>query len=288
MSIADGNSARSAEEIHIAVNFWRALPFLDDMTKLPPVISLAAALALMSIGHPQALQAMGPDGAGSDDHPVAAFTDDGLDGWEERSFNGNTQYELVSEKGVSVLKAHTVQQASVLFREETINILETPVLSWSWKVDRVYTDIDEKTKKGDDFPARLYVVKEFGFLPWESYVITYIWASESPVGDIWTNPYTDNGRMVVLQSGDAYMGEWRTQSRNVAQDFKNLFDLDVEEIDGYAVMVDGDNTKVEAVAWFGAINFLPLQAPLSEQPAAPEVQRATGRDLDATISTIAR
>lgn len=246
------------------MNFWLELPFLRGMNKKAPVSHLAAVLALTSAILPFAVQATGADSTSPSDHPISAFVDDSLDDWDERSFNGNTDYQLVTEEGVSVLRAHAESQASVLYREQKVNLLETPVISWSWKVDRVYKNIDEKTKKGDDFPARLYVAKQFGFLPWESMVINYVWASDAAIGDIWTNPYSKNAKMVVIQSGDTYVDKWTTHSRNVAQDFKDLFDLDVEELDGYAVMVDGDNNKVEAVAWFGAISFSTAEEPKAE------------------------
>jgi len=178
-----------------------------------------------------------------------------LEGWSERSFDGNTQYELVSEQGVNVLKGHTRQQASILYKEETVDLLDTPIVNWSWKIDRTYPDIEEQTRDGDDFPARLYVVAQVGFLPWETLAINYVWASEVPLGEAWTSPFTDKAKMVAIQSGDTYVGDWTSHSRNVAEDFKNFFDKDIKEIDGFAVMVDGDNAQKEAVAWFGQINF---------------------------------
>lgn len=189
------------------------------------------------------------------DTPLAPFSTQSLDGWSERSFEGNTDYELVLENGIPVLKGHTRKQASILYREENIDLRKTPIINWSWKVDRTFKDIEEKARDGDDFPARLYVVAKTGFLPWETLAINYVWSSQIPVGDSWPNPFTEKARMVSIQSGDTYVGKWTEHSRNVAEDFQTLFNRDIEEIKGYAVMVDGDNAKVDAVAWFGQISF---------------------------------
>lgn len=213
-----------------------------------PIVTCAALLSFMA---GNAVHAM----AISSDLPISAFAQRTLDGWTERSFDGNTHYELVEDSGVRVLKGHTQKQASILYREKTVNLLKTPVINWSWKVDRTYMNIDEKAREGDDFPARLYVVAQVGFLPWETVAINYVWASEAPVGEIWTNPYTDKAKMISIQSGDTYVGKWTMHSRNVAEDFKTLFDRDIQEIKGYAVMVDGDNSQMEAIAWFGEIDF---------------------------------
>lgn len=187
--------------------------------------------------------------------PDGAFAQSSLDGWSERSFDGNTHYELVDEEGIEVLRGHTMGQASILYREQTIDLKTTPIINWSWKVDRTYMNIDEQSRAGDDFPARLYVVAQTGFLPWETLAINYVWASQSAIGESWANPYTDKAKMVVIQSGDTHVGDWTMHSRDVAEDFRQLFQQEIDELSGFAVMVDGDNAQMEAVAWFGEIRF---------------------------------
>jgi len=216
-----------------------------------PVIAGSALLLTASINLAHAQSAIPHE-------KVGPFADDTLEGWEERSFVGNTDYQLVDDNGTQVLQGHTQKQASILYREQTIDVTKTPVVSWSWKIDRTFGDINELTKAGDDFPARLYVVVRTGFLPWESLAINYVWSSNQPIDQVWTNPFTDKAKMIAVQTGDEQVGQWVRQSRNVAQDFKDLYDLDVTEIDGFAVMVDGDNSGSEAVSLFGQISFQPV------------------------------
>lgn len=187
--------------------------------------------------------------------PSGDFATESLAGWEERSFEGNTDYELITDSGVRVLKGHTQGAASILYREQSIDLHKTPIVEWSWKTDRTYQGIDERERSGDDFTARLYVVAQTGFLPWESLAINYIWSSSAPIDDSWANPYTNKARMVVVQSGDSLVGSWTHQRRNVFEDFKRLFNQEIDKIDGYAVMVDGDNTGSEAITLFGEIKF---------------------------------
>lgn len=200
-----------------------------------------------------AVSAMGK----SHNKPAGPFTRHSLDGWTERSFDGNTQYKLVDDRGTRVLRGHTKGQASILFHKRIVDIRSTPIMHWSWKVDRTYTGIDEHSREGDDFPARLYVVAQTGFLPWETVAINYVWASTTPVGESWINPFTKKAIMVAVQSGDNHVGTWVSHSRDVAADFKRLFNIDIDKLSGYAVMVDGDNSNKEATAWFGEIKFSP-------------------------------
>jgi len=61
--------------------------------------------------------------------------------------------------------------------------------------------------------------------------------------------------MLALKSGNTLAGQWQFESRNVADDFATLFDVEVDSLNGIAVMVDADNTGKSTVAYFGAIQF---------------------------------
>ena len=189
------------------------------------------------------------------EHPTAPFNDLTLQDWKERSFSGNSRYELVNLGGTRVLKGSSDNAASILYKKKSIDLTKTPTISWSWKVDGIYENIDEQTRQGDDFPARLYVVAKTGILPWQTLAINYVWSSNQEIGSSWTNPFTEKAKMIAVQSGRSNAGKWVNQSRNIVTDFKELFGQDVDVIAGYAVMVDGDNANKKGTAWFAEINF---------------------------------
>lgn len=213
-----------------------------------PITVVMLGLTLLCTGH-----AFG--NAQPSEYPVAPFKDLDLANWKERSFSGNSHYEIVDVGGTRVLKGSTDGAASILYKEETISLNKTPLLNWSWKVDGTYDDIDEQTRQGDDFPARLYVVTKTGILPWQTLAINYVWSSNQDLGESWPNPFTGKAKMVVVQTGNLNAGQWVTQNRNVAADFKALFGKEIDAIDGYAVMVDGDNAGKKGTAWFANISF---------------------------------
>lgn len=214
-----------------------------------------AGIAALLLGCVAALNGVTWADDKSTDHPTAPFKDLTLKNWEERSFSGNSQYEIVNLDGHRVLKGSTDSAASILYKQETINLTKTPTISWSWKIDGIYEDIDEQTRQGDDFPARLYVAVQTGLLPWETLAINYVWSSNQEFGTSWTSPFTEKSKMLAVQSGPSNAGKWVNQSRNIVADFKELFGEDIEEIDGYAVMIDGDNANKKGTAWFAEINF---------------------------------
>jgi hypothetical protein len=48
---------------------------------------------------------------------------------------------------------------------------------------------------------------------------------------------------------------WVTVKSNVKEDFKRFHDLDVNELDGLAIMSDTDNSKMKAIAYYQSIYF---------------------------------
>ncbi len=61
--------------------------------------------------------------------------------------------------------------------------------------------------------------------------------------------------MVVVESGTKGLGKWIKYQINIKESFKKHFGLDINEIDGIAIMTDTDNTKTKATALFGDIKF---------------------------------
>ena len=173
---------------------------------------------------------------------VANFSEGDLSGWEEKSFKGNSQYEFVSFKTVNsnnmessaplgkVLRAHTQGKASGLFKEVKINLNETPYLNWSWQVNNLYKGNDERSKEGDDYPARIYVVVSGGIFFWNTKAVNYVWSSHQPVGSEWPNAYTGNAKMLAVRSGNNKIGQWVSEHRNIREDFNKLFGDDATEI----------------------------------------------------------
>jgi hypothetical protein len=187
---------------------------------------------------------------------VGAFSAGDLKGWEEKSFKGHTQYELVpGPAGATVLQASTDGMASGRFRKVTVDLAKTPMLNWSWKIEAPYRDIDENTKGGDDFPVRVYVVVERGPLGFLTRAMNYVWAGSKPVGARWPNPFTGQAMMLAVDSGAARAGAWVSHKRNVREDLRAAFGEDVSVIQAVAVMTDGDNGGRRARAWYGDIFF---------------------------------
>lgn len=175
--------------------------------------------------------------------------------WPTRSFDGETHYAIVEKDGVKVLQAQSRGQASARYLEREINLNETPYLHWCWQVSDTYSGLDETTKAGDDYPARVYVARKTGLLPWQVESVNYVWSSTQEAGSIWTNAFTDRAKLMALQGGSSRVGEWVSEVRDIRADFATLFGSSPDLINGVALMSDGDNANVNATAWFTHLGF---------------------------------
>ncbi len=199
------------------------------------------------------------------------------DSWKPLTFEKikeHTEYSLVEDDGTVVVKAESHGSSSGLTREIAIDPKLYPIVEWRWKVGNVLKNGDVTQKAGDDYPARLYITFAYdsdkvGFFEKAKYeaarffygqyppigAINYIWESKSPVGTMVANPFTDRVQMIVVESGQAKVGQWVNESRNIYEDYRKAFGEDPPMISGVAVMTDTDNTHESATAWFGDIVF---------------------------------
>ena len=189
---------------------------------------------------------------------VFEFTESELSKLEVRKVRGadnNTNYSVGSNERGNFLKAVADNAASGLGKEVKINLNETPFINITWKVEKDLSGIKENSKKGHDFAARVFVIKKTGATPLSNRAINYVFSSNNEIGFNSPSPYTKRSIDNVLSTTQNNLNKWVTVKANVKEDFKKFHDLDVNELDGLAIMSDTDNSKMKAVAYFQNIYF---------------------------------
>jgi len=186
---------------------------------------------------------------------VSRFESEGLAGWQSKSFKGMTDYHLVKEDHRTTIKAHSRNAASGLFKKVNLEAGQYRYLQWKWKIDAPLGHAAEKTKGGDDYAARVYVIFP-GFFFWQMKAINYVWANRLPKGESFANPYTGNAMMVVVESGRELAGTWVSEQRDIVADYRRLFGKEPGRLGAVAIMTDTDNTGGEATAWYGDITLV--------------------------------
>ena len=189
---------------------------------------------------------------------VFSFTNEELDTLEVRKVRGakaETLYSIGSNENGNFLKAEANNAASGLGKEIKINLNKTPYLNITWKVEKDLKGIDERSKKGHDYAARVFVVKKTGATPLSNRAMNYVFSSNENVDISHPSPYTKKSIDYVLSTTKKNLNEWVTVKVNVKEHFKKFHDLELEEINGIAIMADTDNSKLNSVAYYQNIYF---------------------------------
>ena len=168
---------------------------------------------------------------------------------------GETEYSLGSNENGQFLRAEAKGTASGLGQKVKIDLNKTPFINITWKIEKDLKGIDEKTKKGHDFAARVFVVKKTGLTPLSNKAVNYVFSSNNSVNEFWRSPYTKSSVDYVLSTTKDNINEWVTVKANVKEHFKKLHGLDVEELIGVAIMTDTDQTKIKAISYYQNIYF---------------------------------
>ena len=189
---------------------------------------------------------------------VFEFTEKELSALEIRKVRGadnKTSYTVGSNENGNYLKAVADNAASGLGKEIKIDLNKTPFINITWKIEKDLRGIKENTKKGHDYAARVFAIKKTGATPLSNRAINYVFSSNSEVGENRPSPYTKKSIDNVLATTKDNLNEWVTVKANVKEDFKKFHDLDVNELDGLAIMADTDNSKMKSISYFQNIYF---------------------------------
>ena len=172
-----------------------------------------------------------------------------------RGADNKTNYSIGSNENGNYLKADAENAASGLGKEIKIDLNLSPFINITWKVEKELAGINENSKKGHDFSARVFVIKKTGATPLSNRAVNYVFSSNNEIGENWPSPYTKKSIDNVLSTTKDKLNEWVTVKANVKEDFKKFHNLDVNELDGVAIMTDTDNSKMRAIAYYQKIYF---------------------------------
>ncbi len=192
--------------------------------------------------------------------------------WTHRDISDKpTKYEVSTvDDSNLVLQGTSIESASAMWRSLNIRPGKKGKLSWRWKIeDALSKDTKQKSKTGDDYAARLYVVFEPHMTSWKTRAICYVWAANTNIGSMYRSPYAKSVGIVVVESGNKNRDKWVLHERNLIADYRKIFGKTPAAISAIAIMVDTDNSDQDTVAWFDDIN-LEISAPEKESAPPPK------------------
>jgi hypothetical protein len=179
-------------------------------------------------------------------------------GWKGQNW-GSPKYDftIVNDDGRKALHLKSVNEGSTISRDikGKVNLKETPILEWSWKTTVLPKSGDSCKKVTDDQAAQIFVVWPRFPEAVRSRIIGYVWDTTEPVGKVCKSEKTGTVTYIVLRSGTADLGKWMTERRNVAEDYKKIYDEDPESPAAVSVAIDSNDTNSTAESFMGPIFF---------------------------------
>ena len=172
-----------------------------------------------------------------------------------RGAEAKTKYTLGSNENGKYIRAEANNSASGLGKAININLNETPFLNITWKVEKDLSGINEESKKGHDYAARVFVVKKTGATPLSNRAMNYVFSSNKDINTYHRSPFTKKSIDYVLSSTNNNLNEWVTVKVNVKEHFKKFHNLDLNVVNGVAIMSDTDNSKLNSIAYYQNIYF---------------------------------
>jgi hypothetical protein len=180
------------------------------------------------------------------------------EGWKAQNW-GNPKYDftIVNDGGHKAVHMKSAGDGSTASKDikGKVDLKQTPVLEWSWKVTTLPKGGDACRKDTDDEAAQVYVFWPRFPEQVRSRIIGYVWDTTEPVGKICKSEKTGTVTYVVIRSGTAELGTWLTERRNVAEDFRKIYHEDPDSPAAVSIAIDSNDTNSTAEAFIGSILF---------------------------------
>ena len=194
-----------------------------------------------------------------------------LENWKSFYFpkiKNRTVYTIEKIGNGHILRAESHASASAIVYKNVFNVYAFPRAKLRWKVNNVYAGGDARTKAGDDYPLRVYVMFEYdpekattyekmkygiakslyGAYPPHS-SLSYVWASKEGPESIIVSPYTDRAMMVLLRKGPKNARAWQDEEIDIVADYQKAFNTKPPDRARIAIMNDSDNTGESSVSF---------------------------------------
>jgi hypothetical protein len=178
-------------------------------------------------------------------------------GWQGQNW-GSPKHDFVveTESPNRVLHLRSDNDSSTISKEVKVDVKQYPILEWRWKVVALPKGGDARRKETDDEAAQLYVTFPRFPSALRSRIIGYIWDTTAPAGAIFLSQKVSTVTFVVVRSGDADLGRWLTETRNVLDDYKRIYgEAPGEDVGAISISINSQNTATRAESSFGEILF---------------------------------
>jgi len=150
----------------------------------------------------------------------------------------------------------TSKKTSFGFKKEIkLSVKEYPYVHWSWQARTLPKGGDVRKGDTDDQAGQLYLLFPRFPAKVNTRILGYLWENETPKGTMGTSTAWSKAKYAVVRDKTDPLGNWHTESRNVYEDYKKLFEEEPPELGSVSVYINSQHTGSEAEIIFGPIYF---------------------------------
>ena len=179
-------------------------------------------------------------------------------GWQGQNW-GSPKYEFKVEDndGRAALHLKSANDGSTITRDikGKVNLKQTPILEWTWKVVVLPKNANSCKKATDDQAAQVFVAWPRFPEAVRSRILGYVWDTTRPVGTICKSEKTGTVTYVVVRSGTSELGKWVTERRNLVEDFTKVYGEAPENPAAVSVAIDSNDTESSSESFVSTIEF---------------------------------
>lgn len=175
-------------------------------------------------------------------------------GWYHRTFwtRGPMQMRFAVKDGVPALRFETHATASMLFRHVDLDLAKYRFLVWRWYIEQpIESRLDERTREGDDQPARLFLV--FRTATGEDRRMEIIWGNRLKAGDY---KYIGGFPHYVADGGNGNIRRWRSETADLTKVYRHIWpDGAPARLVDIAIFCDSDDAHGHTVSYFADVKM---------------------------------
>lgn len=180
------------------------------------------------------------------------------------TYRRDYKYKIVEENSNKFLRYEGTEAKHLnfpLIDKKQIDINETPILAWDWRIFDIPEGGDEDSSNRNDVAASVYVVFDTSRILFQRVPVSirYTWSSKHPVGSVFTK-LRGRQQILVVGTGEKNLGEWQTFERNIVEDYEKIFGKTPPPTPiAILILSDADETRSYIKADYDNFELRPLR-----------------------------
>jgi hypothetical protein len=171
--------------------------------------------------------------------------------WSIKVNHGRPDVSVCSDSEGPCLHLKSAKASFCLERGVDVDLAQTPLLSWRWKVAQLPPAGDFRRSATDDQAAQVLVAFA------DRHVLSYIWDTAAPQGAAQSSNAIPLVRVfaTVCESGAAAANRWIEEKRNIAADYMRAFGRTPSRVKGLRLQINSQHTGAFAESYFADVAF---------------------------------